>query len=389
MSQSSELASPILSSHSAPVQFASTPSLFPSKAARVHHLRELKADLKKVATARGPVYTRKVAILVCWEDDDTGAKQDLITMSGVLEDFGIQCTNHMLRTADETPGWTLSHKIQQMLLDCAHSKLQSLFVFYYAGHGTIVDGKMSFVSNSKTVSWPSLYAIFTSEEDANVHVLTVLDCCHAAGATRSQTPRTIQIIAACDAEETTSPRPQKVSFTMRLFRAVQHFRGQSNVTTAALFQEIQRQKPRTTPSAIMETLSGTQPINLIFKDHTAPSRIPRLSSHTKAVHVLVKLTLHGQSQVPGHSELLPSFQTAIRELPANMQVDVMDAYETDQSVFFLMGLSWEAWSLWTMVAHFDFIGITLGPSLMDRHFVEFPVPTSGEDCPSHGRGNTE
>ncbi|OQE19195.1 hypothetical protein PENFLA_c019G07181 [Penicillium flavigenum] len=71
---------------------------------------------------------------------------------------------------------------------------------------------------------------------------------------------------------------------MRLFRAVQHFTGQSSVSTAAFFQETQRQKPRTAPSAVFETLSGTQPIRLVFNDHSPSSRIPRPSSHVNEKH---------------------------------------------------------------------------------------------------------
>jgi hypothetical protein len=132
---------------------------------------------------------------------------------------------------------------------------------------------------------------------------------------------------------------------MRLFRVVQHFKGQSSVSTAALFQEIQRQKPRAAPIAVFETLSGTQPIELVFNDHRPSSRIPRPSSHVNEKHVLVKLTLHGHSQIPGHSDVLESFKNAIQDLLLSMKVEISDAYETDQSIFLIIGMSWEAWSL--------------------------------------------
>lgn len=38
-------------------------------------------------------------------------------------------------------------------------------------------------------------------------------------------------------------------------------------------------------------------------------------------------------------------KSAIRNLPANIQVEVKDAYETDQPVFLILGMSWEAWAL--------------------------------------------
>jgi hypothetical protein len=347
-----------------------------------------------VAASRGNVHARKVAILIRWENDNTGAQDDVVTMGKAMETFDIQYTEHILKAKDAFPGWNLQAEIRKMILDLCDSKLHSLFVFYYAGHGTIVDGNLFFAQGGKRASWSDIRGDFFSEQDAlrNVDVLVVLDCCYSGAATRTraQPSRVIQVMASCGPNEGTNPRGQKVSFTMRLFRAVQHFKGQLSVSTAVLFQEIQRQKPRTAPNAVFETLSGTQPIRLVFKDHTSSSRIPRLSSHVNEKHVLVKLTLHGHSQVPGHSDVLESFKSAIKDLPPNMKVEISDAYETDQSIFLIIGMSWEAWCLWSMVTHLDFIGVTLGPSLMSRRLVEVPVPVSDENRhPSHGKGKVE
>ncbi|KAJ5958370.1 uncharacterized protein N7479_005520 [Penicillium vulpinum] len=401
MSESSDPVSPATSHHSAPVPLQSTPISFPSRAPRVHHLPVLKADLKKVAASRGNFYGQKVAILIRWENDTTGAEEDIITMGKVMKTFDIQYTNHILKANDATPGWNLAAEIRKMILDCYCSKLHCLFVFYYVGHGAIVDGDLCFTQDGKHVSWSDVRADFLSkfaEKDVvrYIDVLGVIDCCYSGAATRAQASRVTQVMAACGPDEGTSPRGEKISFTMRLFRAVQHFKGQSSVSTAALFQEIQRQKPRNAPSAVFETLSGTQPIRLVFNDHTTSSRIPRPSSHVNEKHVLVKLTLHGHSQIPGHSEVLEGFKNAIQDLPPSMKVEISDAYETDQSVFLIIGMSWEAWSLWTMVAHLDFVGVTLGPSLMSRRLVEVPVPVSDENPvsdekrhPSHGKGKVE
>ncbi|KAJ5836742.1 hypothetical protein N7447_002768 [Penicillium robsamsonii] len=400
MSEPSDPVSPATSHHSAPVPLQSVPVSFPSKAPRVHHLPVLKADLKKVAASRGNVHARKVAILIRWENDTTGAEQDIITMGKVMETFNIQYTDHILKATDLTPYWNLSDKIRKMIVDCCNSKQHSLFVFYYVGHGAIVDGGLHFIQDGKLIAWSDLRADFFSERDAvrHVDVLGVVDCCYSGAATRTQASRVTQVMAACGPNEGTSLRGQKASFTMRLFHAVQHFKGQSSVSTAALFQEIQRQKPRNAPNAVFETLSGTRPIRLVFNDHTPSSRIPRPSPHVNEKHVLVKLTLHGHSQTRGHSDVLESFKNAIQDLPLSMKVEISDAYETDQSIFLIMGMSWEAWSLWTMVAHLDFVGVTLGPSLMPRRLVEVPVPVSDENRhpssdenrhPSHGKGKAE
>ncbi|CRL26464.1 Peptidase C14, caspase catalytic [Penicillium camemberti] len=401
MSEPSDPVSPTTSHHSAPISVTTPPSSFPSKAPLVHHLPALKAELNQVATARGNVYAKKMGIIIRWDGDNTGAEEDAITMSRVMDTFNIQCTHHILKTSDPIPGWTLTDKIRKMILDCCNSKLNSLFVVYYAGHGTIVDGNLYFAMGEKLVSWSKIRADLNSYEDTDamrrIDVLGVLDCCYSGAATRAQNSRTFQVIAACGPKEGTNPRiGQTISFTMRLFRAVHHFKGQASasMTTAALFREIQRQKPRGAPNAVMETLSGTRPITLVFKDRTISSRIPRLSTHVNEKHVLVKLTLHGPSQARGHSQalghryVLESFKNAIQDLPANMKVEISDAYETDQSIFLIIGMSWEAWALWSMVAHLEFIGIILGPSLMSRRLIEVPVANENSR-PLYGKSGAE
>lgn len=87
--------------------------------------------------------------------------------------------------------------------------------------------------------------------------------------------------------------------------------------------EIQRVKPRDAPRPVLTTLTGShQPIiTLAFQDATSsatPSRIPiRALRHVNEKYVLVKLTLYGESH-----DFLEAFERAIRDLPANMQVEV-------------------------------------------------------------------
>lgn len=37
-------------------------------------------------------------------------------------------------------------------------------------------------------------------------------------------------------------------------------------------------------------------------------------------------------------------------------VEISGAYETNRSIFLIVGKSWEAWALWSMVRHLEFIG---------------------------------
>lgn len=71
-----------------------------------------------------------------------------------------------------------------------------------------------------------------------------------------------------------------------------------------------------------------------------------------------------------------------------MKVEISDAYKTDQSIFLIIGMSWEAWALWSMVAHLEFIGIILGPSLMSRRLIEVPVANENSR-PLYGKSGAE
>ncbi|KAJ5138281.1 uncharacterized protein N7515_003129 [Penicillium bovifimosum] len=380
MSQPSDPVSPFTSHLSVPVSF-------PSRTPLVHHLRKLKADLEKVAASPGNVYERKVALLVRWDNDTTGETKDIGTMTDTMKTFGIQCTNFLLQAKDEGQGSTLRHKISTMIAECRASKVHSLFVFYYVGHGAIAgDGSLYFVQGDNGISWTKIrgelvYDVYEEKDRASmrrVDVLCVLDCCYSGAATRAGATagNVAQVLAACGPRETTQARDPSTSFTMRLFSAAHHFRqaGQATVSTAALFQRMQEERTPTTPHAVLETLLR----------------------HVNEKRVLVKLTLHGRSPMPGHSDVFENFKQAIQNLPPNMKVEISDAYETDQSIFIILGMSWEAWALWTMVAHLDFVGVTFGLSLMRRRPVESSGPISDENHrpsapsePSHGKGKAE
>jgi hypothetical protein len=94
----------------------------------------------------------------------------------------------------------------------------------------------------------------------------------------------------------------------------------------------------------------------------------------KEKHVLVKLILNGH----GH-DALAQFKTAIQDLPDIMKVEVTDAYETDQSIFLLLNMSWESWVQWSMAADMEFVGVTCGPSLIHQQLMEIPVREFGEN----------
>ncbi|CDM26740.1 hypothetical protein DTO006G1_5110 [Penicillium roqueforti] len=348
------------------------PISFPTKPVSTRKLPDLEAALKKVASARSKFHVRKIGILIRWENDETGAENDMVTMESILKPLGVQCNRFVIPNSDKTPAWSLQENLNKLLGQCIRSSLPSLFIFFYVGHGGLHDDALCFTSRHKRILWRSIRG--TLESAQSVDSLVILDCCHAAAAARQPNSTTnIHIIAACGVQEIASVRSNTASFTQRLFRAVQKFKNQQNFTTAEWYQQVQVEKPKHAPHAVFETFSGTRAISLAFSD-TSRSRLPRPLSGVSQNHVLVKLTLEGQR------DAVDDFSKAVRSLPSNMEVEICNAFETDASVFFILQMSWEGWVLWTSVVHLDFVGVTLGPDLLPRKAIP-PASASGENLP--------
>ncbi|OQE07861.1 hypothetical protein PENVUL_c012G09169 [Penicillium vulpinum] len=316
------------------------PISFPTKPVSTRKLPDLEAALKKVASARSKSYVRKIGILIRWENDETGAENDTVTMESILKPLGVQCDTFVIPNSDKTPAWSLQEKLNKLLGQCIRSSLPSLFIFFYVGHGGLHDNTLCFTSHHKRILWRSIRG--TLESAQSVDSLVILDCCHAAAAIRQPNSTTnIHIIAACGVHEIAS--------------------------------QIQVEKPKYAPHAVFETFSGTREISLVFSD-TSRSRLPRPLSGVSQKQVLVKLTVEGQR------DAIDSFSKAVRSLPPNMKVEICNAFETDASVFFILQMLWEGWVLWTSVVHLDFVGVTLGPDLLSRKAIP-PASASGENLP--------
>ncbi|KAJ5160173.1 uncharacterized protein N7482_007177 [Penicillium canariense] len=190
----------------------------------------------------------------------------------------------------------------------------------------------------------------------NIDILVILDCCFAGLASRTESRRTLQILSACAADSKTRARP---------------------ISVPALFQFIEDHKPKEAPHSLLKTLGGTSTIVLIPQSSQTQRLLPTLppNMHTRT-SVLVKLVLDGKP-----SDMARLFQSAISDLPSRLHVEVKDAYETDASVGFILGLSWESLALWGMVADLEIIMVTLGPSLI--HTLA-EVQAAGENLPPRG-----
>lgn len=295
-------------------------------------------------------------MLVRWEDDDTGAEKDLITMEAILKPLGVQSNTFIIPNSTKNPTWSLYDNLHNLLGQCVNSSLPSLFILYYAGHASLAGSALYFTSRNQKFLWRSIGSVLEAAQ--SVDSLVILDCCHAAAAPRLPDSATnIHLMAACGVHKTASERSNRTSFTQRLCRAMQTLKDQETFTTAEWYERVQLEKPKNVPYSVFETLSGTGTISLVWSDIN-PSRLPRSISGVSQKHVLVKLTLEGQR------DAVESFSKAIRQPPPNMKVEIRDAFETDASVLFILHMSWEGWVLWSNVVSLDFVGVTLGSALL-------------------------
>lgn len=339
----------------------------------------LRKQLEKVANSRPSSYVKKIAILVHWQADDSRSMDDIKTMEAIMNVFGIESKVYTIPQNETLGGWNLVLELQKLLKELHDTGQSCLMVFSYTGHGLRKNDELEFSpsaggSNQAPIPWSQIYPFLSDNALSKIDVLTILDCCYSGSAARGFSEKAFHIIAACGPNESTNARGYAISFTQRIFRAVHQLSSATHTTTTELFNEIQRSKPKFAPNAVFRTLSGTRPIKLLFSNPArlpSPSSTPRLTGNK---NVLVKLTLKGDGY-----HALPLFREAILGLPDALSVEVSDAYETDQSFFVLLRMTWESLCCWSMVVDLEMVGVISGPSLVHRELVEIPIRGMNED----------
>ncbi|KAJ5673944.1 hypothetical protein N7462_009383 [Penicillium macrosclerotiorum] len=338
-----------------------------SRVRRNHTTQTLKADLQKVSAARGNVHTTRLAFLCRFSGDDTGAADDVTTMAKLMgDDFNFQVEQHVVRKNTMIPLGPLLNACSKFVETHHNAGQTSLLVFYYAGHGKAVDGKLVLSSGNSRLEWAAIASsIFNNNSDhmKGLDVLTIMDSCFSGLATRSQSIRTIQVLSACGPSDETRARASGISFTQRIHRSV-HALKHAPISIPALFEHLSQNKRKSVPQPQLVTISGTAPIVLIHKSLGLHNTMPSLPQSVKSkINVLVKLVLDGQP-----TDMYALFKEAIKDLPYQLHVEVSIVYETDQSVGFILRMSWETMAWWGMVADLDFVMVTVGDSLMPKPF---------------------
>ncbi|KAJ5899152.1 hypothetical protein N7495_003896 [Penicillium taxi] len=329
---------------------------------------DLKKDLQKIADAHRKIYDAKIAILVRWKDDNTGAEADCQTMIDLFRKLQINYQVYIIDPAHRDYGAKTTNQVNQMMERCHSFNRDTLAIFYYCGNGADHNGVLNFASKGSLISWLFIHCELFENKHLypKVDVLAILDCCYSGLATQgSVIGQSHQILAACQPSEIAKMRsPQSISFSQRIFKAVMYIKSrQMTASTSEIYDQLVTDLPKSAPEPILKIICGVAPITFDLNlagpsPGGPPSRIPPSIIMKKTQNVIAKLVVTGD--IKNIPEL---FNQSIRNLPPNMSVHIIDCYEIDKSALFLLRMSYEALSWWQMVVDIERIGIAIGPSL--------------------------
>ncbi|MCJ1388567.1 hypothetical protein MMC18_001414 [Xylographa bjoerkii] len=231
-------------------------------------------------------YERVNVLLLSWLEDDLNADSEIEALEISFVTLNYNVRRIRLRSDSK-------HKQQlQLNFAIAHFAKQddtiaTLQIVYYAGHGHPgrTEGQLAITCGVRcehgSQSGPHDHAIWNDVAgtfiDAQADTLHILDCCHAGNMMYSADfgDRTIEILAACRADEMTSA-PGERSFTSGLIWALRQLSldsGIQGISTCELVRKI-KQYPefphRQTPQLMSWNTASQRPIIL--------SPLPRLTS---------------------------------------------------------------------------------------------------------------
>ncbi|KAF8849085.1 hypothetical protein BDZ45DRAFT_663652 [Acephala macrosclerotiorum] len=391
-----------------------------------YHMRDLSIFAKHLEHAAAssfpnkgqPRYQSVRVLLLRWEEDGIGVKQELDSLANTFQHYGFDTKTWLIPTVKSHN--LLMKKALQVLDD--YGRPDSLLIVYYAGHGRMNASRQAewtCMVDNKLISlqWHAVQTLF---EDADSDVLLLLDCCAAASGALtgidSNNNNVTETIAACGFE-TWAPLPGRHSFTETMTTVLNEWYHRPAFIAAMLHCEIlnrlRHEKPeyrgprkfeyRKSPIHVLGTndskarsveLVPRRPENL-DTESSASSTIPdpySMDSLTKVLdngdfsipHVLISLALEEE-------QLLDVRQCKkwLQDFPALAKfVTVQGAYRSN-STLLLLSIPVSVWDMLPEDPACVFIGYVHSRSLLDQsqvpkfsiHRTDLPFLSSNEVCP--------
>jgi hypothetical protein len=203
------------------------------------------------------VHSKKGLLTFSWKYSDTTGAADSTLISDLMKGtFGFH--SESLKIPSRNPLQAAQNAVRSFI--ATHDHQYSLLIFHYAGHGTVMRGKLHLLpfrhGSTSTIPFDELWATIRR---CKADVLLLLDCCHAAAACRSAGERTIEILAACSEKETTDDGP--TSFTTRFCSTIQSLSSQGIVSIERIARSMAKAFANY-PNPCHSRLEGSGPISL-------------------------------------------------------------------------------------------------------------------------------
>ncbi|EGE06443.1 hypothetical protein TEQG_05445 [Trichophyton equinum CBS 127.97] len=206
---------------------------------------EIQGTLERCVQQRGHYYQRLSAFAIRFEEDNTGAEQDLPNFKSLVRALGIDSVEEcVLLASDRTPGWTIMSKIREHLLDGLQKCLDPQFgrylvIIHYSGHGAYgpqqglrfnanPQSKPSFTFNILTEA----VSINSQQSDVSMDAVFIIDSCGAGSAGLTvPVDGTFELLAAVPEQKTafgtSAGQNQKRTFTAKLANAAAIAQGKA------------------------------------------------------------------------------------------------------------------------------------------------------------------
>ncbi|OAL69645.1 hypothetical protein A7D00_6359 [Trichophyton violaceum] len=314
---------------------------------------EIQGTLERCVHQRQRYYQRLSAFAIRFEEDNTGAEQDLPNFKSLVRALGIDSVEEcVLLASDRTPGWTIMSKIREHLLDGLQKCLDPQFgrylvIIHYSGHGAYgpqqglwfnanPQSKPSFTFNTLTEA----VSIHSQQSDVSMDAVFIIDSCEAGSAGLTvRVDGTFELLAAVPEQKTafgtSAGQNQKRTFTAKLANAAAIAQGKArSVDFAELLDSAYSLSSAKFP--VHKLLSGSVSIRVKFpcRAHANLPQPPAPLPLSMKVPTKVLFSCHFLEDPA--SEATKKLRFWIELLDPDIGLQVTGVFQTESTVLILL-----------------------------------------------------
>ncbi|DAA75710.1 TPA_exp: Uncharacterized protein A8136_1432 [Trichophyton benhamiae CBS 112371] len=316
---------------------------------------ETQGTLERYVQQRHRYYQHLSAFAIRFEEDHTGAEQDLPNFKSLVRALGIDSVEEcVLLASDRTPGWTIISKLREHLLgglqQCLHPKFgRYLVIIHYSGHGTYKPEQgLWFHANPQSKPFFTLntlteaVSINSQQSDVSMGAVFIIDSCEIGSARLTvRVDDTFELLAAVPEQKTTfatsGRQNQKQTFTAKLANAAAIAQGKArSVDFAELLDSAYSLSSAKFP--VHKLLSGSVSIRVKFSG-LAHSSLPQPqppASLPLSMKVPAKVLFSCHFLEDSASEATKKLRSWIELLDPEIGLQVTGVFQTESTVLILL-----------------------------------------------------